>query len=181
MNKRGGWALVFSFVVLVLFVSAMFSFFHFYKPIDEKKIINRAISNVSGVRSPTAGLSSKQIETGFNESSVSSFLEAIKAKDLRNIPLSRELPKIKVVVDKVIYSASVNRGKITVKKADVSNPDIIITSTKSEMAKMVTNGRYISAPFKDAKSSLELIADKASLIAKGYIGLYTKVTGNTFD
>jgi hypothetical protein len=181
MDKRGAWALVFSFIVLILFVAIMFSFFHFYKPLDEKKIIKRAISNVSGIRSPTAGLSSKQVEIGFNESYISSFLEDINAKDLRNIAISREVPRIKLVVDNVIYSASVNRGKITVKKANVSNPDIIITSTKSEIAQMVTNKRYISTSFKKGKSSLELVADKASLIAKGYIRLYTKITGNALS
>ena len=181
MNKRGGWALVFSLLVLVVFIAAMFSFFHLYKPIDEKRIIKRAISNVSGVRSPTAGLSAGQVEGGFNESSVFSLLTDIKAGDLHNFPLSREIPKIKVVVDKDIYSATVNRGKISVKKGDVANPDIIIKTSKSEVAQMVTNGRYISTSFKNGKSSLELVADKATLIAKGYVGLYTRVTGNTFE
>lgn len=180
MNKRGWVALVFSLFVLVLLVGGMFAFFKInYTPFAEKKIISSAISSVSKAKSPIASLSTEQIAKEFNETFIYYLLTGIGAQSLHNPPFSDNVPKIKIVVEKEIYSATVNDGKIGIKKKDISDPDIIITTTKAEAAKMIKSKSYISESFKNGGSGLELVAGKATLLAKGYMNIYKDITGKS--
>jgi len=181
MNKRGGWALVFSLLILFIFIAWMFVFSTSYTPLAEKKLINKAISNISKEKSPYSDLSVTEIEKSFNETTVYYFLDELKVSKLHSILLSNEIPRINVLVDNVNYSATVTNGKIAVKKGAISNADILIKTSRSEIAQMLQDKNYVSESFKNGRSSLELKVDKTTLFAKGYKSIYTSLTGKTIS
>lgn len=176
MNKRGGWALVFSISLLVIFVISSFVFFVTFEP--DQDLVSKAIrASTNSSTSSLSSLSVEQIEKQFNESFVYYMLYNIKAYDLHNPPLSSNTPKIKIVIDKEVYSAVVQQKKIIVTKEEIPAVDIIITTNKKEAAKMIKNKAYIQDSFKAGLSSVQLIADRGTLFAKGYLNLYTELTG----
>ena len=173
MNKKGSRALIISIVVLLIFVVILFFFFALFRPSYSKGYNGVAIPN------PTDGLTTEQAIASFNESFVSYILYSIKAYNLHNPPLSSNDPRIEFKIDSDLYWAVIQNGVIQVSKTEMNSPDVIITTTKEEGVKMVQNKEYIQQSFSSGKSGIELLASKATLFAKGYLSLYTSLTGKS--
>ena len=99
--------------------------------------------------------------------------------NLHNPPLSNNKPKIKIIIEDEIYSSIIERGKVIVKKEDISDQDITLKTNKEEAIKMMENKNYIKQSFSSGKSELSLLADKATLFAKGYLNIYKELKGES--
>lgn len=44
---------------------------------------------------------------------------------------------------------------------------------------MIRDKNYVEESFRNGKSSIELVAGKTELFEKGYLALYTKITGKS--
>ncbi len=115
----------------------------------------------------------------FDESFVFYFLYDLKAYNLHNPPLSSNYPKIEVDVEGEIFSSSVKKGIILVSSIQMLNKDIILKTTKEEIVKMMQDKEYVTQSFNDGKSSIEFIAGKSVLFAKGYLNLYNNLIGKS--
>lgn len=172
MNKKGFFALGFSFFIVLAFVVWIFIFFAFYKtPGLEQSYLKSDIKNsITGYSISENGK--------INESSVYYFLYNSKAYNLHNPPLSKDIPRIEIVMDKENYNAVVENGIILVKKGSIDNEDIIIKTTSDEMVKMINDKNYAKESFNSGKSEINVIGSKSILLAKGYLNLYVELTGS---
>ena len=84
-------------------------------------------------------------------------------------------------VSDYIYNAEVKKGVISIVRGSIEKKDIIILTSKQEVVKMLRNKNYISTSFRNSLSNVELVAGKTRLATKGYIGLYTKLTGDDIE
>jgi hypothetical protein len=175
MNKRGGWAIWISVVLVVVLVIVIFFYFALFNTGNDSIYRERELRGE--IINPALSLSDEQIETGFNESFVYYLLYSIGAYNLHNPPLSGDKPLIWVIVNEDSYNAVVDNGEIVVQKGDPRGADIIIKTTKKEAIKMLRDKSYVKESFIAELSSIDLIAGKSKLFAKGYLGLYTQLTG----
>ena len=106
-------------------------------------------------------------------------LYSINAYNLHEAPLSDDEPKIEIFIEDEVYSASVKKGEIYVSKQGTEKKDIIIHTTKEEAVKMIQSKEYIEQSFQEGKSTIETISDKTVLATKGYLELYTELTGKS--
>ncbi len=127
------------------------------------------------LRNPTEGLTDADAAARFNEAFVYYLLLNIKAYNLHNPPLSSDTPKIELFIGEDVYNAEVMDTNIIVNKERIDKKDIVIRTSKEEAVKMVRDSGYIRTSFSDGKSSLELVASKATLGLKGYLGLYEEL------
>jgi len=177
MGKRGGWAIWVSIGLLVILVVTIFYYFISFNPV-------RTSSSIT-IADPTIGLNEEQATQQFNESFVNYLLYNIGAGGLHNPPLSGDQPLMWVIVGEDSYNAVVDSGNIVVQKGDPRNADVVIKTTKKEAIKMIKDKSYIKESFAAGLSSIDLLAAKATLFAKGYFNIYNKingagVTGNVF-
>ena len=128
---------------------------------------------------PISNLTQEEAIMQFNESFVSYLLYSIKAYNLHNPPLSSDTPKIKFLIGDDSYNAEIIDGLIKTQKIGINNEDIQIITTKSEAVKMLRDRDYVEQSFKLGNSRIELIAGKTTLFSKGYLNLYTKLTGKS--
>lgn len=126
---------------------------------------------------PALGLTFEEAVEKFDESFVLYLLASIEAYKLHNTPFSSETPKIEFYISDDVYNAEIIKGSINVKKGEIDDEDITITTTKEEGVKMLLDENYIDDSFKEGKSSAELIAGKLELAAKGYLEIYDNFTG----
>ena len=134
--------------------------------------------NYAAVRNPVEGLSDEQAAAKFDEGFVSYLLYSIGAGKLHNPPFSSNTPKIVFFIDDDIFNAEVKNGGIVVKKGNINDADIMIITSKEEGVKMLRDRNYVVKSFSDGKSSFSALADKLSLLSKGYLDMYNKLTGN---
>ncbi|MEK6927109.1 MAG: hypothetical protein AABX11_01620 [Nanoarchaeota archaeon] len=169
MNKRGKWAIWVSIVFVVLLLIGMFFYFALFKP----------SGNVVTLQNPAKDLSLKETEQQFDESFVSYLLYSIKAYNLHNPPLSSNYPKIEILVGESVYYAVVKDSQVMVSKDVLDEVDVRIVTSLSEAAKMVKYPDSVKQSFEEGVSRIDLIASKTSLFSKGYLSLYTEITGKS--
>lgn len=172
MNKRGKWILWLSIILIIILVIALFFYFTLFRP-------RSSVYDEQEVENPASGMSSEQAIAAFNESFVFYLLYNIKAYNLHNPPLSSDAPRIEIYVGEDVFNAIVEKGEIKVSKGGILEEDIIIRTTKEEAVAMMNDKNYVTKSFNDGKSTIELIAGKTTLFAKGYLNLYNELTGNS--
>jgi len=176
---KKGTIIIISLVIIIILVFA--SIVAFYSGIFKFGNSSETKSGSATVFvNPAKGLTIEEAVAKFNSTFVLYVLYSIKTNELHNPPLSSDQPKIGFKVDEDSYYATVKDGIISVKAGSISNPDIIITTTKEEAVKITANKEYVQQSFMDGKSEIELLASKTILFAKGYLGLYSELTGRSF-
>jgi len=173
MDKRGAWAFWISIILVVLFIVFLFLYLALFNSNNEGVYMGRVIEN------PVLSLSDEQALLDFDESFVFYLLYNMKAYNLHNPPLSSDYPKIELDVGGEIFSASVKKGLVSVTDVQILNKDIIIRTTKEEAVKMIRDKDYILQSFGDGKSTIEFVAGKTILFAKGYLNFYNSLTGKS--
>ena len=168
--KRGWW-IFFGVLGVVLFFIGAFLYMSLAKP--------KSSGEQTVLQNPANGLTFEEAKLKFDESFVYFLLVAIKAYELHNPPLSSDSPKIEIVVGDKPFSAIIDKGQILVATRNIDNPDIRINTPLDEAVLMVQNPNYVPNSFADGKSGIELLASKTTLFSKGYLGLYTELTGKS--
>ncbi len=167
--------LIFGIILIVVFLIIAFLYFALvgvdhsarYKEYSEAgKLIN-----------PVLKLSTEEAVKEFNENFVYYMLYQIEFYNLRSNALTGDKPRILIYADEDIYSAEIYKGEIIVNKNKIENTDVIIHTSKIEGVLMLQDSKYVVESFNSGKSRIELVADKASLFSKGYLKIYSKLTG----
>ena len=176
-KKRRNVFFVVGVVMVLVLAGAMFFYFSLsgsdYSASYSDKIESREIVN------PASGLSLEEAVAQFDESFVYYLAVSIGAYNLHNPPLSSNKPKIEIFVDEEIYNIVVRKGEIEVGRGGIEGEDIVIRTSVEEAVKMVQDREYVRESFLAGRSSIELVAEKSTLFAKGYLSLYTELTGES--
>lgn len=172
LKKRGLVLKVLFFIAIFAFLTVVFFVILFFRN-------NHSYLDVSELENPIAKLNDSQAILNFNESFVYYLLYNIGAYKLHSSPLAKGNPKIGFVVEENKYTAEIIKGKIFVRKNLEQDVDIIIKTSKEEAVKMLRNKENIEKSFEEGKSTIELIKDKKTLFLKGYLSLYTELTGKS--
>lgn len=180
MNKRGLSGRFYLFLgigLIVILVISMFFYFSLagpdYSSVYDEKTVSGEISN------PVKGKSVETAVEEFSEYYIYYLLVLGKAYNLHNPPLSNDLPKIEIVVEDAIYNAVIEDGEIIIEEGGLKKKDIVIETTKEELVKILMDKDYVQESFGSGESSIKLVAEKSVLFAKGYLKLYTELTGKS--
>ncbi len=186
MDKKGLggiiWLIV--LVILILFVASIIIFVLFggknYDKIYEEKISSGILSNPL-IRNSSTGetFTVEESVERFDESFVYYILYSIKAYNLHDSFFDSEKPKIEFYIEDEIYNAIIEKGDIKVSKGEMLEEDIIIRTSKIEAVKMIQDKTYCEKSFQLGESSIEMIASKTELASKGYLEIYTSLTGSS--
>ncbi|MEM3112957.1 MAG: hypothetical protein QXI33_00860 [Candidatus Pacearchaeota archaeon] len=119
-----------------------------------------------------------------NENVVGYILTKLEANKLHNVPLTKNTPKIEIVIDDETFSAEVNSGKINVKKGQIANADIKIIMVRQDVINILNSSDQVKEIEKSINSGtmeLEVIASRSELLSKGYLSLYEKFSGENLE
>jgi len=95
--------------------------------------------------------------------------------NLHNIPFTQITPKIQVYIGQDAYNVEVTEGTIIIKEGEIQDADIIIRTTNEEALKISENGNYAKGSVSSGKTTIEFVASKIILFAKGYSTLYQEL------
>lgn len=140
---------------------------------------NSSVYDKLKITNPSGNLSVERAIEVFDESFIFYLLYNIKAYNLHNPPLSSDRPKIEVDVGDEVFKAVIDDGMINVSRGDIIGEDIIIKTSKEEVILMMDDKEYIEQSFELGKSEIVLVAGKTTLFAKGYLSMYTELTGKS--
>ncbi|MBI3334600.1 hypothetical protein HYZ97_03880 [Candidatus Pacearchaeota archaeon] len=174
MNRRGRWMIWASLIGVIILVVALFLYYSLVSPDYSAQYQGTRV-----LVNPAANLSLEEVEQQFDETFVYYLLAASKAYNLHNPPLSSDTPKIEIVVGDDTYSAVIEDGEILVAQSALENEDIRLITSTNEAAKMVKYPSSIKESFGSGSSQVELLASKTILFSKGYLNLYTELTGKS--
>jgi len=166
---RRHWFLL-SFFLIVLILAALIYYFFFH---------TTGYRGSSNVTNPAANLSIEEAVAQFNSGFIYYLLYSIKAYNLHNPLFSSDTPKIEIHVGADIYNAIIENGNIKVQNGEIANKDIIIVTTKEDAVKMMKDTTYVQDSFRNGNSQIELVAGKTTLFMKGYLNLYSELTGKS--
>ena len=99
----------------------------------------------------------------------------LKLYNLHNIPFTSITPKIQIYVEKNPYLVEITKGVIIIDSKAINNPDIIIRTTYEEVFKIIENEDYAGESVSLGKTTVEAVADKFTLFAKGYLTLLDEI------
>ena len=101
-------------------------------------------------------------------------LYSLGAYELHNPPLSKDTPKIEIVIGNEVYSAEIINKAFSTKKASINNADLRITTSREEFLACLNSDikTCIQKSVRDGKTKIETISDSTELALKGYLSLY---------
>ena len=98
----------------------------------------------------------------------------LKLYNLHKIPFIGTTPKVQIYVDNKSYYAEITKGNIIIKDGKANKEDIAIRTTHEEIFKMIEDSSYAGESLSSGKTSIEMVANKFVLFAKGYLTLYNE-------
>jgi len=167
MSKPAIVLIILGIVVIILGVVSYFYFFHS----SDSPPSNFAISE-----NPAEGLSDEEAIELFDESFIEYLLLSIKAYNLHKPPFSSDTPRIEFHVGGEIFNAEVLEYEFLVGRGEISDEDVVITTSKLEAIKMMRDVDYVGDSFRAGESSIELIAGEGTLFVKGYMKIYGELS-----
>ncbi len=176
MGERARPFLWISWGMVLLLILALFLYFSLAQSTKDTAYVHEL---AGGMVNPVLTLSDAEATLQFDSSYVKYLLYAIGAHRLHAPPLSSDDPRLAVVLDGVNYSAYVHQGAITVSLDPVMNPDVIIYTTRAELVMMLRDETYVQTAFRSGSARIVLVASKTTLFGKGYLQLYTALTGKS--
>ncbi|MBR9705626.1 hypothetical protein GOV14_01190 [Candidatus Pacearchaeota archaeon] len=120
----------------------------------------------------------------FNASYIDYILIALGSGHLRKSPLTFENPKIEVVLDGEVWGSVIKKGTPNTGKGEISDEDLQILLSKEEAVRIILSkepGEYMKDSVSNGRTEIELVAGKVTLFAKGYLEMYTALTGDEVD
>lgn len=166
--KKQKKTLIISLTIIAMLIIAAVVVYSFYPKQSSSS------GGGTGSKNPVVNLSDEEAAQQFDESFVRYLLYSIDADELHKPPLSSNTPKIEMQIETEIFNAEIRENVIYIKKGNIENEDIIITTTKEEAIKMLRDTNYVSESFNSGLSQIQLIAPETTLFAKGYLSLYNQ-------
>ncbi len=114
------------------------------------------------------------------EEYINYILYAISANKLHSPLFSSNKPIIKFEIDSEVFISEVDSGLITTKKGNYAEEDLKFITSKQEIVNAINSENikdYFLESINSGKSSYEIKASNTELFAKGYLSLYTELTG----
>jgi len=159
--------------IAILIVAFSIVFLVFIEQKGEKQNIEKPdLTNMTNNNSSALVLKEEYFDYILNE---------IGAYNLHNPPLSSEKPIIKFDIEGEFFTSEIAENKITTKKGDFGQEDLLFTITKTEIINAITSDDmkgYFVESVKSGKISIEIKTDKKQLFLKGYLSLYKELTGS---
>jgi len=127
----------------------------------------------------------KQAELEFDKNYINYVLFAMSAWKLHNSPLSRDTPKIKIVLDNSndeIYYSEVIGSEIKTDSLNIGEPDVIISTSKQEIIEAMLAEdmiQFMKTSVMEGGTNMEMMASQFTLASKGYLQMYEDVTGES--
>jgi len=174
-KKRKKWPFVLGIILIILVIGGLF--FYFITAARSKPRAGTEIAN------PIKGLTAEQAVAQFDKSYIDYLVFVIGGWKLHNPPLSKETPKIKVIVDSDVFVSEIIDGEIRTEEKDTGEEDIIIRIIKEEIVNSILSldmEAHIKESISNGKTTLELKASYTKLFSKGYLSIYKDITGKSF-
>lgn len=109
-------------------------------------------------------------------------LNELGAYQLHNPPLSRETPKIEVVLGDRVFGAEVVSGVVSTKEKAITDPDIRITASEDIVIEAIRSQdvkTYLRKSVAQGETRVEQLGSYSKLFSKGYLNLYNDLTGQS--
>jgi len=127
---------------------------------------------------PVKGLTTEEAVSNFNEDFIYYFLVTLKVYNLKTSSIDGSKPLIQFYIENKPYYTLINKGEIYLSEGESSERDLIIYTNKLEVVKMMMDSNYIKQSFEEGSSEIELVSGNAELASKGYIKIYSKISGD---
>lgn len=187
MRKRGlsGLAIgiiIFLSVAIVFLLIVLFVLFFSgenYDEIYEQRISSGEIVSPLIDKDTGETLTTEEAVEQFDEDFVYYLLISIRAYNLHTPSFGSDKPEIEFYIGEDVYNSIIDEGDIYVFRGETQEEDIIIRTSKEEAVMMIRDEGYIEESFQTGGSSIEMVAGKTELASKGYLEIYTSLTGGS--
>ena len=154
-------------VLLIVLALAILIFLLFFAPKNQPPI-NPNAANVD------------KTQVGINQINLLPY--NIKAYGLHNPLLSKNTPKIEILIEDEAFNSEIIDNRIKTQKEAIDNEDIMIKTSKNEFLKILNSKDIKKAVQESAETGnldIEMLAGKLELASKGYLNVYKEVTGES--
>ena len=89
-------------------------------------------------------------------------------------------PKVEFDLDGEVWSSEINNGNLNTKKESIDDEDIRIIMSKKEIIESLLAKdikEFMIESVKSRRTNIEMIAGKTELLSKGYLKMYSDLTG----
>ncbi len=185
-DKHRGLKKFFKISLIVVGILILFFLFFLAGFLLSNKKVEVSVANPLGgdIRSNTN--QSAAIEQGitkFNKDYIDYILVALGCGNLHKSPLF-ENPFIELDLDGEIWSSEIIKGQPNTKKGAIDKEDLRVSLSKEEAVKFILSEapeEFIKDSVSSGGTKIEMIAGKLELFSKGYLEMYTELTGEEIN
>ncbi len=171
------WSFILAIILVIILIIGVFFYYATASPSKPKYSI-KEIKNPINQTNTTF----EKALVNFNKNYVEYMVFAIGGWKLHNPPLSKDTPKVKIIVDDEVYKSEIKNTEVITTKRDFDDEDISIITTKEEITRAILSldiKEYMEESIQQGKTILELKAGHVKLFSKGYLELYKDITGKS--
>ena len=172
-------------IIIILAGAYFLGFFHSKPP---QITLEHPMKEIIFANTNEAGQVNKQavIQQGiseFNEQYIIYLLVALGVNNLHKSYVGYGNAEIDLIIDQETWSAIVSNG-LSVSKQPSPDPDLKIKMSKEEAVKALLSSNiqeYLKDSVNNGNTQLEQISNKIELASKGYLKMYTTLTGEIIN
>jgi len=181
-KKFSKWLLI-VIIIGVILAAVFFIGFFLREPVNQITIEN-PLKNIVFSNTNEAGEVNKEaaIEQGiteFNKDYIIYLLASLGTNNLHKSYAGHGPAKINLIIDDETWNAQINKG-LSVNPQAIQDPDLIIKMSKQTAVEALLSSNiqgYLKSSVGNGNTKLELVAGKIELASKGYLSMYSQLTG----
>jgi len=120
----------------------------------------------------------------FNENYINYLLVALGVNNLHKSLIGYGNPVVEFQLGEETWSSEINNGNLITDKSPNSEKDLIISTTKEEAVEALLSPeieQFMKDSVYNGDTQIEMVAGKIELGSKGYLKMYTQLTGEEVE
>lgn len=181
-DKHRGVRKFFKIFFIVIGIMILFLLFFLAGFLLSNKEVEVSVTDPlgGGIRSnPNRSAAIEQGVMKFNADYIDYILVALGCAHLHKSPLF-ENPFIELNLDGEVWSSEIIKGQPNTEKGAIDNEDLRVSLSKEEAVEFMLSEdqeAFIKESVANGDTQIEMVASKLELFTKGYLEMYTELTG----
>jgi len=176
-------------IIIAVIIAAIFLIGFFTKKSENKIVLENPLKDLVYANTNEQGLVNKQAVIDqaileFNAEYINFLLIALGVGNLHKSYIGYGNPIVQLNLDGTSWTSEISNKQLQTSQTSSEDKDLLITLSRQEAIEALLSpdmSAFMKNSVINGNTQIEMIANKAELASKGYLAMYTQITGEEIE